>query len=131
MNRVRPGAVVICPKGSAAAADCAAQGSALLSVWAAQGSTGGSNPTQASAQAGEKPAGPSGAELRAAQKELNANERKVGQLEEKIAKVHAKMADHDQSDYEGLAKFTAEINDYQSQIDELEERWLELSELLG
>lgn len=102
-----------------------------LKLRSAEGSTGGSNPSQASSAAPAKPAGPSGAELRAAQKELNANERKVGQLEEKIAKVHAKMAAHDQSDYEGLGKFTAEINEYQSQIDQLEERWLELSDLLG
>ena len=102
-----------------------------LKLRSAEGSTGGSNPSQASSAAPAKPAGPSGAELRAAQKELNANERKVGQLEEKIAKVHAKMAAHDQSDYEGLGKFTAEINEYQSQIDQLEERWLELPELLG
>ena len=102
-----------------------------LKLRAAEGSTGGSNPSQS--QGGSsvaKPAGPSGAELRAAQKELNANERKVSQLNEKIAKVHAKMADHDQSDYEGLGKFTAEIDEYQTQIDELEERWLELTEML-
>nr|WP_202605448.1 ABC-F family ATP-binding cassette domain-containing protein [Glutamicibacter soli] len=102
-----------------------------LALRSAQGSGSGSNPTQSSGTEQAKPAGPSGAELRAAQKELNANERKVGQLQEKIAKIHEKMAGHDQSDYEGLGKLTAEISELQDQVDELEERWLELSEIVG
>ena len=102
-----------------------------LALRSAQGTGSGSNPTQSSGTEQAKPAGPSGAELRAAQKELNANERKVGQLQDKIAKIHEKMAGHDQSDYEGLGKLTAEINELQDQVDELEERWLELSEIVG
>ncbi|RBM02849.1 ABC transporter ATP-binding protein [Glutamicibacter soli] len=102
-----------------------------LALRSAQGTGSGSNPTQSSGTEQAKPAGPSGAELRAAQKELNANERKVGQLQEKIAKIHEKMAGHDQSDYEGLGKLTAEINELQDQVDQLEERWLELSEIVG
>lgn len=102
-----------------------------LALRSAQGTGSGSNPTQSSGTEQAKPAGPSGAELRAAQKELNANERKVGQLQEKIAKIHEKMAGHDQSDYEGLGKLTAEISELQDQVDELEERWLELSEIVG
>ncbi len=102
-----------------------------LALRSAQGTGSGSNPTQSSGTEQAKHAGPSGAELRAAQKELNANERKVGQLQEKIAKIHEKMAGHDQSDYEGLGKLTAEISELQDQVDELEERWLELSEIVG
>ncbi len=102
-----------------------------LALRSAQGTGSGSNPSQSSATEQAKPAGPSGAELRAAQKELNANERKVSQLQEKIAKIHEKMASHDQSDYEGLGKLTAEISELQDQVDELEERWLELSEIVG
>ncbi|MHA7226800.1 ABC-F family ATP-binding cassette domain-containing protein [Glutamicibacter soli] len=102
-----------------------------LALRSAQGTGSGSNPTQSSGTEQAKPAGPSGAELRAAQKELNANERKVGQLQDKIAKIHEKMAGHDQSDYEGLGKLTAEISELQDQVDELEERWLELSEIVG
>ena len=75
--------------------------------------------------------GPSGAEVRAAQKEMNANERKVGQLNEKIARLHEKMAGHDQSDYEALGRLTAELNELRDQVDQLEERWLELSEIVG
>lgn len=88
-------------------------------------------PAAMAAETAPKPAGPSGAELRAAQKEMNANERKLKQLTEKIEALHEKMAAHDQSDYEGLATFTAELNQLQAQVDELEERWLELSEILG
>ncbi|MFY9679471.1 ABC-F family ATP-binding cassette domain-containing protein [Glutamicibacter protophormiae] len=102
-----------------------------LALRSAQGTGSGSNPSQSSGTEQAKPAGPSGAELRAAQKELNANERKVSQLQEKIAKIHEKMAGHDQSDYEGLGKLTAEISELQDQVDELEERWLELSEIVG
>ncbi len=102
-----------------------------LALRSAQGTGSGSNPSQSSATEQAKPAGPSGAELRAAQKELNANERKVSQLQVKIAKIHEKMASHDQSDYEGLGKLTAEISELQDQVDELEERWLELSEIVG
>jgi len=102
-----------------------------LALRSAQGTGSGSNPTQSSGTEQAKPPGPSGAELRAAQKELNANERKVGQLQEKIAKIHEKMAGHDQSDYEGLGKLTAEISELQDQVDQLEERWLELSEIVG
>ncbi|WP_417373782.1 ABC-F family ATP-binding cassette domain-containing protein [Glutamicibacter protophormiae] len=102
-----------------------------LALRSAQGTGSGSNPSQSSGTDQAKPAGPSGAELRAAQKELNANERKVSQLQVKIAKIHEKMAGHDQSDYEGLGKLTAEISELQDQVDELEERWLELSEIVG
>ena len=102
-----------------------------LALRSAQGTGSGSNRTQSSGTEQAKPAGPSGAELRAAQKELNANERKVGQLQDKIAKIHEKMAGHDQSDYEGLGKLTAEISELQDQVDQLEERWLELSEIVG
>ncbi|MGP7812737.1 ABC-F family ATP-binding cassette domain-containing protein [Glutamicibacter soli] len=102
-----------------------------LALRSAQGTGSGSNPAQSSGTEQAKPAGPSGAELRAAQKELNANERKVGQLQDKIAKIHEKMAGHDQSDYEGLGKLTAEISELQDQVDQLEERWLELSEIVG
>lgn len=102
-----------------------------LALRSAQGTGSGSNPTQSSGTEHAKPAGPSGAELRAAQKELNANERKIGQLQDKIAKIHEKMAGHDQSDYEGLGKLTAEISELQDQVDQLEERWLELSEIVG
>jgi ATPase components of ABC transporters with duplicated ATPase domains len=80
------------------------------------------------------PNGPSmglvGAELRAAQKELSSLERRMERLEKNIADVHTKMADHDQSDYEGLQKFTVELGSLKAEASELEEHWLTLSEQL-
>ena len=72
-----------------------------------------------------------GADLRNAQKEFAAAERKLAKLTEQIADVHARMADHDQSDYAGLGVLSTEIATAQSQLDTLELRWLELSELLA
>ncbi len=103
-----------------------------LKLRSAEGVKGSGNPAAASSNGtSANTKGLSAAELRATQKELNANERKVGQLRDKVEKTHSKMAAHDQSDYEALGKLTARINDLQSQIDELEERWLELTEILS
>ncbi|GAA1047268.1 ABC-F family ATP-binding cassette domain-containing protein [Rothia amarae] len=71
-----------------------------------------------------------GAEVRAAQKEINQIDRKLEKLTRSKESVHDKMANHDQSDYEGLAKFSAEIADIDAEIDKLEMRWMELSEII-
>lgn len=78
------------------------------------------------------PAAPkaSGAEIRAAQKEINQIDRKLEKLSSAKTSVHEKMAAHDQSDYEGLAKFSAEISQIDEEIEELEMRWMELSEIV-
>ncbi|MEJ9080278.1 ABC-F family ATP-binding cassette domain-containing protein [Gordonia malaquae] len=73
----------------------------------------------------------SAAEHQAARKEFNAVERKMEKLNTQIAKLHEKMAAHDQSDYTGLGDLTAGLHAAQAEVDELEERWLELSELVG
>jgi ABC transport system ATP-binding/permease protein len=78
-----------------------------------------------------KPKGLGGAELRNAQKEFAAAERKLAKLNDQIAEVHARMAAHDQNDYTGLGAMATEISGLQAQLDTLELRWLELSELLG
>ena len=73
----------------------------------------------------------SGAELRAAEKELAAIERKISKLSAAVeARKHA-LAEHDQSDYEGLAVIMKEVAATEAEIADLEERWLELSEALG
>ncbi|WP_404289676.1 ABC-F family ATP-binding cassette domain-containing protein [Glutamicibacter arilaitensis] len=100
-----------------------------LELRSSESSKGSGNPTSASSKGG-KTAGGSGVDRRAAQKELNANVRKVGQLDQKISKLNEKLAAHDQSDFEGLGKITAEIRELREQVDVLEERWLELSELV-
>lgn len=75
------------------------------------------------------PARLSGAEERAARKEIAATERRLARLADEVAAVHERMAAHDQSDYEGLSVLTAELRDLEGQSAAAEERWLELSEL--
>ena len=72
-----------------------------------------------------------GAELRNAQKEFAAAERKLDKLRAQVAELHVSMATHDQGEYAGLGALGAQLNDVESQIATLETRWLELSELLA
>ncbi|QOR71657.1 ABC-F family ATP-binding cassette domain-containing protein [Ruania alkalisoli] len=72
--------------------------------------------------------GLSGAELRAAQKKLTSVERRMEKVSTEIGKRQTALADHDQSDYEGLAKQMEGIRALQREQEELEEQWLELSE---
>jgi ABC transport system ATP-binding/permease protein len=65
---------------------------------------------------------------RAARKELIATERKLERLAQKIAEIHERMAAHAHSDYEGLGLLDSELRAAEAQTEELEERWLELSE---
>ena len=83
--------------------------------------------------AADKPAAPvaeglSGAELRVAQKELTAIERRLEKLAGQIDTAHQRLAEHDQGDYEGLQRLTASLRALEAQVTELEERWMELSE---
>ena len=71
-----------------------------------------------------------GAEERAAKKELNATERKLERLAERIAAIHDRMAAHDQGDYEGLGRLNDELREAEAEMAGLEERWFELSELI-
>ena len=86
------------------------------------------------ADAGADPKGRTGlqgAELRAAEKELGSVGRRLEKANASIAAVHERFAAHDQSDYAGLAELQKELSALQASVDELESRWLELSELLG
>lgn len=73
----------------------------------------------------------SGRELREAHKEVSALERRIDKLGSQIEKIHARMAEHDPGDYEGLQKLTAEAGAAETERAEAEERWLELSEQVG
>ncbi|VEI22458.1 Uncharacterized ABC transporter ATP-binding protein YjjK [Rothia aeria] len=73
----------------------------------------------------------SGAQARAAQKESAAIERRLGKLSEEQSKLSEQMSMHDPADYAGLADLGQKQQALQDEIDELEMRWLELSELLG
>ena len=76
-------------------------------------------------------AGLSAAQHQAARKEFNAVERKLEKANAQIARIHAKMADFDQSDYAGLGDLTEKLRAAEAEVEEFEERWLELSELVG
>jgi ATP-binding cassette subfamily F protein uup len=72
----------------------------------------------------------SGAELRAVQKEIAAIDRRLTRLAEQIEAKHREMAEHDQSDHIGIARFTEQLRDLEGEVAELEGRWLEASEVL-
>lgn len=73
----------------------------------------------------------SGAERRAAEKELASIERRIEKLTAQTDALHVQLAEHDMSDYEGLAARNAELQAVQAEVEALELRWLELGELLG
>lgn len=72
----------------------------------------------------------SGAELRAVEKEISSIDRSLAKLSDRISAKHDELAAHDQSDHVGLGKLTGELRELESQVAELEARWMELSELL-
>jgi ATPase subunit of ABC transporter with duplicated ATPase domains len=75
-----------------------------------------------------KPEAMSGAQRRAAEKELTSVDRQLARLADRIAAKHVELADHDQSDHVGITRLTAELRALEDQVAALESRWLELSE---
>ena len=71
-----------------------------------------------------------GAELRNAEKELGAIERKLAKLQGEEATIHERLAAHDQSDFEGLTTLSAELRALEAQVADLETRWLEVTALI-
>jgi ABC transport system ATP-binding/permease protein len=83
--------------------------------------------------AGARPPEPehiSGAELRAAEKELAAIDRKLARLADQIAAKHRELADHDQSDHVGITQLTEQLRAIEGEVAEQENRWMEVSEML-
>jgi ABC transport system ATP-binding/permease protein len=72
----------------------------------------------------------SGAELRAAQKEIAAIDRRLTRLADQIAGKHRELAEHDQSDHLGVNRLTEQLRGMEADVAELEGRWLEISEVL-
>ena len=72
----------------------------------------------------------SGADLRAAQKEIGAIDRRLARLADQIAAQHRELAEHDQSDHIGITRLTKQLRDLEEAVVELENRWLEVSEAL-
>lgn len=104
-----------------------------LEIRAAANRAPSASQTDAAGSPNGSPTKPSlgGAELRNAQKEFAAAERKLAKLAGHVDEIHAAMASHDQSDYEGLGALSEQIAALKQQSSQLETRWLELSELLG
>jgi ABC transport system ATP-binding/permease protein len=72
----------------------------------------------------------SGAEQRAAEKELASLERRIEKLQQQAADARAKLAELDQSDYQLLGAEMTKITALDDEASTLEGRWLELSALL-
>ena len=92
------------------------------------GGASGATSTTSVTQTPEKGLG--GAERRAAEKEVSAIDRRLVKLAEAIKDAHIAFAEHDQSDYIGLAALQEKLAALERESAELEERWLELSETL-
>lgn len=73
----------------------------------------------------------SAADQRAAGKALQAVERKLERLGERIESLHSTMADHDPADYLGLGHLNDKLRDLEAEVAELEDVWLDLSEQAG
>jgi ABC transport system ATP-binding/permease protein len=72
----------------------------------------------------------SGADLRAAEKEIAAIDRRLARLADQIAAKHQELAEHDQSDHVGITRLTQELRSLEGDVAGLENRWLEVSEAL-
>jgi ATPase subunit of ABC transporter with duplicated ATPase domains len=72
----------------------------------------------------------SGSELRAAQKEIAAIDRRLARLAGQITAKHGELAEHDQSEHVGIARLTKQLRELEDAVAELENRWLQLSEVV-
>ncbi|MEO8815228.1 MAG: ABC-F family ATP-binding cassette domain-containing protein [Mycobacterium sp.] len=70
----------------------------------------------------------SGAELRAAQKEITAVDRRLARLADQVTAKHTDLAEYDQSDHVTITRLTHELRALETEVGTLEGRWLELSE---
>ena len=77
-----------------------------------------------------EPEAMSGAQRRAAEKELAAADRQLARLADRIAAKHTELAEHDQSDHAALTRLTQELRALEREVATTEGRWLELSEVL-
>jgi ATP-binding cassette subfamily F protein uup len=71
-----------------------------------------------------------GAELRNAQKELASITRKLEKADTRRRQALDAMAAHDPNDYDGLGKLNEGVRAIEADVEALESRWMELSELL-
>ncbi|WP_439564199.1 ABC-F family ATP-binding cassette domain-containing protein [Microcella sp.] len=87
----------------------------------------------AAAPASTAPTAPtlSGAERRTLEKELSALERRIAKVQGQVDALHVSLAEHDVSDYSGIAALHEQVRVFEAELESAEERWLELGELLG
>ena len=91
------------------------------------GASGGSGGGATAPKAARVPA-LTGADLRNAEKEVSAIDRKITKLQAEIVTAHEALATHDQSDFTGLGELTALTAKLADEVATLEARWLVLSE---
>jgi ATP-binding cassette subfamily F protein uup len=91
------------------------------------GASGGSGGGATAPKAPRVPA-LTGADLRNAEKEVSAIDRKITKLQAEIVTAHEALATHDQSDFTGLGELTALAAKLADEVATLEARWLLLSE---
>ncbi|WP_406815814.1 ABC-F family ATP-binding cassette domain-containing protein [Mycobacterium sp. M23085] len=89
----------------------------------------------AAAAGSSRPADPApqamtGAQRRAAEKEVASIDRQLARLADRIRDKHVELAAHDQSDHVGITRLTQELRALEEEVAATESRWLELSELL-
>ena len=75
--------------------------------------------------------GLSGSERRTVEKEMSALDRRIDRLGVDRQTMLDLFAAHDQSDYAGLGELQAKLGALEAEIEQLEERWLEIAEQLG
>jgi ABC transport system ATP-binding/permease protein len=88
------------------------------------------SPTTAATPPPTEPEGMTGAQRRAAEKELAAIDRQLARLGDRIAAKHTELAEHDQSDHVGVTRLTQDLRALEDEVAAVEGRWLELSEVL-
>lgn len=91
------------------------------------GASGGSGGGATAPKAARVPA-LTGADLRNAEKEVSAIDRKITKLQAEILTAHEALATHDQSDFTGLGELTDLAAKLANEVATLEARWLLLSE---
>ncbi len=97
---------------------------------AGQATTEPSPPSRSSQPSQPSQPAMSGAQRRAAEKEMAAADRQLVRLADRIKDKHNELAAHDQSDHVGITRLTQELRALDDEVAATESRWLELSELL-
>jgi ABC-type multidrug transport system ATPase subunit len=115
--------------GTSAPRDASAA-TARVAAAAGSGSGSGSAGRSGAGSAGTV-ASVSGADRRAAEKEMSALDRRIGRLGQDRQAILDRFAAHDQADYAGLGTLQGELAAVDEELEQAETRWLEVAELLA